>query len=64
MADNERRLLVEQAKAGGAQAWETLLRSLYPRLAGVAHYAALWNSTSVAVFRQTATSMNSDQFST
>jgi DNA-directed RNA polymerase specialized sigma24 family protein len=36
MADNERRLLVEQARAGGAEAWETLLRSLYPRLAAYA----------------------------
>jgi RNA polymerase sigma-70 factor (ECF subfamily) len=36
MADNERRMLVEQARAGRAEAWETLLRSLYPRLAAYA----------------------------
>jgi RNA polymerase sigma-70 factor (ECF subfamily) len=45
MADNERRLLVEQARSGGAEAWEALLRSLYPRLFA---YAARRSGTDAA----------------
>jgi RNA polymerase sigma-70 factor (ECF subfamily) len=36
MGNHGRRSLVEQARAGNAEAWEILLRALYPRLAAYA----------------------------